>query len=100
MVFKPMLAQALPWIGGYYLIVNVVTFAVWGADKLAAIGHRWRTPERTLRSLIFFGGFAGGMAGMVLFHHKTRHAVFYWVLAAALVAHSLGWYVIYLLSRT
>jgi uncharacterized membrane protein YsdA (DUF1294 family) len=92
-------AHVLPWIGAYYLLINAITLGVWGWDKLAAMNHRWRTPERTLRRLIFAGGFAGGLAGMLLFRHKTRHPVFYWALAGALAAHGLLWYAMYLLTR-
>jgi uncharacterized membrane protein YsdA (DUF1294 family) len=93
------IAQALPWIGAYYLLINAVTIVVWGLDKLAAMRHGWRTPERTLHRLIFAGGFGGGLAGMLLFRHKTRHPVFYWALAGALAAHCAGWSLLYLLTR-
>jgi uncharacterized membrane protein YsdA (DUF1294 family) len=90
-----MLIQALPWIGAYYLLVNAATLIVWGLDKRAAVEHRWRTPERTLHRLIFCGGFAGGLAGMLLFRHKTRHPIFFLTIFAALALHLLAWYAVY-----
>jgi uncharacterized membrane protein YsdA (DUF1294 family) len=89
-----MTAAALPWIGAYYVVINIVTLGVWGWDKLAAVQHRWRTPERTLHRLIFCGGFAGGLAGMLVFRHKTRHAIFYWAIGGAFAIHLIAWYAI------
>ena len=76
------------WVGLYYLAINLLTLSIWGWDKLAAMRHTWRTPERTLRGLIWCGGFAGGLAGMQLFRHKTRHPGFYRVIAASLALHA------------
>ncbi len=90
---------ALPWIGAYYIVVNAVTLFVWGWDKRAALLHRWRTPERTLHRLIFCGGFAGGLLGMLIFRHKTRHGIFRWTIAGALALHAALWYGISLLAR-
>ncbi len=94
-----MSAQAAPWIGAYYLVINAATLVVWGWDKRAAVLQRWRTPERTLHRLIFCGGFAGGLAGILLFRHKTRHPVFFLAIAAALIVHLAAWYVLYMLTR-
>jgi uncharacterized membrane protein YsdA (DUF1294 family) len=94
-----MLTQAFPWIGAYYFVVNVITLGVWGWDKLAAVQHRWRTPERTLHRLIICGGFAGGLVGMFVFRHKTRHAIFYWSITAALAVHAVAWYAVIALTR-
>ncbi len=54
------------------LFMSVLTFLVWGWDKAAAIHDKWRIPERTLFILVFMGGAAGGVIGMLLFRHKTR----------------------------
>jgi uncharacterized membrane protein YsdA (DUF1294 family) len=95
-----MLAQALPWIGAYYFFVNAVTLGVWGWDKLAAVQGRWRTPERTLHRLIFCGGFAGALSGMLAFRHKTRHVIFYWAIAGALAVHMIVWFALIILIRS
>ena len=34
--------------------------------------HRWRIPESTLIGIASIGGGAGALAGMLIFHHKTR----------------------------
>ncbi len=65
----------LPAVVVYLVIIaimSLVTFAVWGWDKAAAIKGNWRTPEKVLLSLVFLGGAAGGALGMYLFRHKTR----------------------------
>ena len=61
----------------YLAGVNLVTFAAFGIDKWKAVRHRWRIPEATLLGLSLIGGAAGGLAGMRLFHHKTRKARFF-----------------------
>ena len=52
-------------------VLSVIAFILFGIDKRRAIRQRWRIPERTLLAISFFGG-AGGLLGMLLFHHKTR----------------------------
>lgn len=61
----------------YYLIaVNVLAFVLMGVDKRRAKQNAWRIPEKTLFLLAILGGALGGVAGMRLFHHKTRHWYF------------------------
>ena len=68
------------------IIWNVITFFAYGLDKLKAIKHQWRIPEKTLLSMAYcFGGF-GAYAGMKFFHHKTVDKAFkYTVPAVALI---------------
>ena len=61
----------------YYLIViNVVTFTVYGIDKLKAKQGSWRISEATLLILAVIGGSIGAMLGMKVWHHKTMHKKF------------------------
>ena len=61
----------------YYLIaVNVLAFVLMGVDKRRAKQNAWRIPEKTLFLQAIFGGALGGVAGMRLFRHKTRHWYF------------------------
>lgn len=76
--------------------VNLVTFAVYGADKRRARKGRRRVPEKTLFLLALAGGSVGALAGMYAFRHKTRHWYFVWgipvILAAQLaLAAWLAW---------
>ncbi|MCQ2461758.1 MAG: DUF1294 domain-containing protein [Clostridia bacterium] len=60
----------------YLIIVNVVTFILFGIDKWKAKRHAWRIPEATLLGLAIAGGSAGALLGMLAFHHKTKHKKF------------------------
>ena len=73
----------------YYLLINLVTLAIWGWDKYAAIARLRRIPEKTLLLLIALGGLGGSLLGMAVFHHKTRHGIFYVVPLVVLVPHLL-----------
>lgn len=61
----------------YLLAVNITEFLLFGIDKRKAIRGEWRVPESTLLSLAVFGGTVGGILGMKVFHHKTKHPKFY-----------------------
>ncbi len=61
----------------YYLIViNVVTFLVYGIDKRKAKKGSWRISEATLLILAAIGGSIGALLGMKIWHHKTMHKKF------------------------
>ena len=74
----------MPTLSGppvYYLlalmaVMSAFLFVMMAADKHRARRGAWRIPERTLFVFALLGGAAGGMAGMFLFHHKTRHWTF------------------------
>ena len=72
---------ALVWLAA----VNIAAFALMGIDKWKARHERWRIPERTLFLPALLGGTVGAIAGMRLFHHKTRHWYFRWGLPVLLV---------------
>lgn len=48
----------------------------YGLDKWKAKSGAWRIPERTLLLTALAGGSVGALAGMLLFHHKTRKPKF------------------------
>lgn len=56
--------------------VNVITFVVYGIDKLKAKKGKWRVPETTLLLLAIVGGSVGAWCGVKVWHHKTMHAKF------------------------
>lgn len=60
-------------------VLSVMNFICYGLDKHAAKQKTWRTPERRLLTFGFAGGAAGGLLGMVCFHHKTRKWYFWLV---------------------
>ena len=57
-------------------VVNVAAFAAMGIDKAKAKAGAWRVPEATLFLLAVLGGSVGGILGMQLFRHKTKHKTF------------------------
>ena len=73
------------WIG--ILILNVVTFFVYGIDKFKAKKSLWRIPESTLLILAALGGSVGAYLGMKVWHHKTLHKKFSLGVPAILLLH-------------
>lgn len=60
----------------YLAAINVITFIMFGADKARAVKGRWRISEVALILAALLGGSIGALAGMRIFHHKTRHRKF------------------------
>lgn len=69
----------------YFIAINIITFIVYGIDKLKAKEHWWRISEATLLLLAVIGGSLGAWAGMYVFHHKTKHKKFKWGVPAILL---------------
>lgn len=70
----------------WLITINLVTFAVYGADKRRARRGAWRVPEKTLFLLPLLGGSVGALLGMRVFRHKTKHWYFVWGVPAILLA--------------
>lgn len=70
----------------WLIAINLVTFAVYGADKRRARRGAWRVPEKTLFLLPLLGGSVGALLGMRVFRHKTKHWCFVWGVPAILLA--------------
>ena len=60
----------------YLVVINVITFFLYGIDKFKAKRAKWRIPEATLIGLAVIGGSIGAWLGMVVWHHKTMHNKF------------------------
>ena len=71
----------------YLGIINIIAIAVYGWDKLCAIQHRWRVPEKTLLAIAIIGGSLGVLFAMSLFHHKTLHLKFKYGVPVILLLH-------------
>ena len=56
----------------YLIMINVITFALYGLDKWRAMTSQLRVREKKLIILALIGGSIGAMIGMTVFHHKTR----------------------------
>lgn len=71
----------------YYLLgINLLTFLVYGWDKLMAKWQKRRVPEKTLFLLAGLLGSVGAWLGMQLFRHKTKHTSFTVGIPAILLA--------------
>ena len=93
----------------YYLIViNVVTFLVYGIDKWRSTSGRllptgrkkakkgsWRISEATLLILAVIGGSIGALLGMKVWRHKTMHKKFKYGLPLILLAQIALIYLIF-----
>lgn len=58
---------------------NVVVFILYAFDKWKAVQHGCRISERTLLTCSLLAGGFGGLVAMLLFRHKTRKMIFYFV---------------------
>ncbi len=60
----------------YLIIINIITFIIFGLDKYYAIKGRFRISEATLFCLCIIGGSFLGYIGMKVFRHKTKKLFF------------------------
>ncbi len=60
----------------YIILINLITFSVFGIDKLKAVKNKWRIPEKILFLFSIIGGSLGGLLGMYTFRHKTQKPAF------------------------
>ncbi len=58
--------------GAYLILLSIITFIAYHNDKQKAIKGSYRTKEKTLLLLSFFGGAFGGYPAMLIFRHKTK----------------------------
>lgn len=76
----------------WLVLINLVTFLVFGVDKLKAkrkSASIRRVPEKTLFLLAALGGSVGALVGMRVWHHKTLHKTFRLGIPAILILQSL-----------
>lgn len=70
----------------WLIVINIITFAVFGIDKKKAIDGKFRIKELTLFVLSLLGGSLGGLIAMHTFHHKTRKWYFKFGIPLILIA--------------
>ncbi|SDC43070.1 Uncharacterized membrane protein YsdA, DUF1294 family [Succiniclasticum ruminis] len=70
------------------IIVNIITFFVYGLDKLKAVNYWWRIPEWVLLGLAAAGGSVGAYLGMMVFRHKTLKPLFRFGVPVILLVHA------------
>ena len=74
----------------YFLLVNLLGFYSMYSDKLRAKQRAFRIPEATLFGIALIGGSIGCIAGMYIFHHKTRHWYFVYGMPLILILQIIG----------
>ena len=79
------------WLIIWLVLINVLTFLVFGLDKWKAKRKVKkesvrRVPEKTLFLLSAIGGSIGALLGMKAWHHKTLHKTFRFGIPAILIA--------------
>jgi uncharacterized membrane protein YsdA (DUF1294 family) len=67
------------------LVLNAITFFVYGIDKWKAKKGKWRISEATLLILAIIGGSIGAWLGIKVWHHKTMHKKFKYGVPAIIV---------------
>ena len=70
-----------------FVAVNLVSFALYGLDKLKAKKGLWRIRESTLLLVSALGGSLGALLGMEVFRHKTKHWQFKVLVPVFLAVH-------------
>lgn len=73
----------------YLLLINAAGFLLMLIDKRKAKKRKWRIPEATLITVAALGGSVGSLAGMYLFHHKTRKPKFNVGIPAILISQCI-----------
>jgi uncharacterized membrane protein YsdA (DUF1294 family) len=68
-----------------FLVLNLITFFVYGIDKWKAKKGKWRISEATLLILAAVGGSIGAWCGVKVWHHKTLHKKFRYGIPAIIV---------------
>jgi len=81
-----MMSQLIYIVAIYLVVINVVTFFLYGIDKWKARRDKWRIEESTLLWWAAFGGSIGALLGMKAWHHKTLHKKFTIGVPAILIA--------------
>ena len=84
----------------WLVFINLLAFVLFGLDKWKARRGAWRISENALMLSALLGGSIGALAGMRVFHHKTRHkkftvgvpAMLVLDVALAVLGRVLGWW--------
>jgi len=69
----------------YLVIINIITFLVYGIDKWKARKSLWRIREVSLLMLAVLGGSIGAWLGIKVWHHKTQHKKFRYGIPAIII---------------
>ena len=85
----------IPVAAAVLAVLNLISFGLMAYDKRCARAGKWRVPEKTLfLAAACFGGL-GGVLGMTICRHKTKHwyfrVFFPLMLAVQIALLAAGW---------
>ena len=86
-------------IAGLLAILNLFSFSLMAYDKRCAKAGKWRVPEKILFLAAACFGALGGVLGMLLCRHKTKHwyfQVFFPLMLIAQIALLIWGYIAWL----
>ena len=73
------MSRVLPLLAALWVLCfSLILFFRMGRDKRLAKARSRRISEKSLFLLALLGGAPGGLLGMEVFRHKTRHWTFAW----------------------
>lgn len=79
------------WLPGVvYMVMSVLTYVIYAADKRAAEHGRWRTPENTLHMMALAGGWPGALMAQSQLRHKSKKQPFKTLLWLTIVLNVVG----------
>lgn len=79
----------------FVLLCNIIAFILVGIDKRKSVQHHERVPEVYFFVWSIFFSSLGVLAGMFVFHHKTRKWHFIWGVSILLIQQTLLAYLLF-----
>ncbi len=85
--------ERMQLLGLWVLAASLISFGLMGVDKRRARRGDWRISEKTLFLPAVLGGALGGVLGMRVFRHKTKHWYFKYGMPLLLILQLglMGW---------
>ncbi len=78
-----------------WVFLSLVTFMLYSLDKKKAKDAKWRIKEKTLLLFSFLLGSIGGLMGLYLVRHKTKHWYFVVINWGSFILHLAIAYYLY-----
>ncbi|MDQ1298208.1 MAG: hypothetical protein QG558_747 [Campylobacterota bacterium] len=77
----------------FFILFNIITFVVFGIDKLLARSARRRMSEKALICMAIAGGSVGAVFAQKLFRHKTQkfRYLFWGILVVQFIIFEIIW---------
>lgn len=79
----------------YFITINIITFMLFGIDKLKAKFNKWRIKESYLILLCIMGGALACVISMKLFNHKKNKNLFKYLVPFILFIQIIIFWVMY-----